>query len=83
MMDKVKKGIVKQVSATVKAATDSVKASVKTVTIGKVKLSQDELYARIRDKAYDIYVKRGYASSNDLDDWYEAERLVKKEAGIK
>ena len=83
MVDRIKKGIANRVGSTVRAAKDMMKESVKSVTAGKPKLSQDELYARIRDKAYDIYVKRGHKGGNALNDWYEAERLVRKEAGQK
>ncbi|MHB8481976.1 MAG: DUF2934 domain-containing protein [Nitrospiria bacterium] len=31
---------------------------------------------RISEAAYDLFVKRGAAHGNDLDDWLEAERMV-------
>jgi hypothetical protein len=46
------------------------------------KLTADEFIARVRMKAYEIYEKRGYSHGQNLDDWLEAERIVKKELGI-
>jgi hypothetical protein len=47
------------------------------------KMTADEFIARVRMKAYEIYEKRGYAHGNDLEDWLNAEQIVKKELGIK
>jgi|UniRef100_A0A7C6ECX9 hypothetical protein len=46
------------------------------------KISADEFIARVRMKAYELYEKRGCTHGKDLDDWLEAERIVKKELGI-
>lgn len=46
------------------------------------KITADEFIARVRMKAYELYEKRGYTHGKDLDDWLEAERIVKKELGI-
>ena len=46
------------------------------------KLTADEFIARVRMKAYELYEKRGYTHGKDLDDWLEAEQIVKKELGI-
>ena len=46
------------------------------------KISADEFIARVRMKAYELYEKRGFSHGQDLDDWLEAERIVKKELGI-
>jgi hypothetical protein len=37
----------------------------------------NELDGEIRRRAYEIYLSRGGAEGNDLDDWLEAERLVR------
>jgi Protein of unknown function (DUF2934) len=42
-------------------------------------LSDDELYARVARKAYELYQERGEDAGHDLDDWLTAERLVKEE----
>jgi hypothetical protein len=42
------------------------------------RLSQtDDMDARIRQRAYEIYQARGYSSGNELEDWLEAERQVR------
>jgi len=47
------------------------------------KITADEFIARVRIKAHEIYETRGYSHGKDLDDWLEAERIVKGELGIK
>lgn len=47
------------------------------------KISHSELTSRIQKKAYDIYQKRGYSNGKDWSDWFEAERKVKSELGIR
>ena len=42
-------------------------------------LSQEQLTEKIRRVAYELYEKRGRTPGNELDDWFEAERLIKKE----
>jgi hypothetical protein len=46
------------------------------------KITADEFIARVRNKAYELYKKRGSGHSKDLDDWLEAEKIVKKELNI-
>ncbi len=41
--------------------------------------SVQELIAR---KAYKLYEQRGGSSGRELDDWLEAERLVRQEVGL-
>ena len=48
-------------------------------TVPPLTLSDDELYARVARKAYDLYQQRGEEFGHDLDDWLTAERLVKDE----
>ena len=31
---------------------------------------------RVQEKAYELYLKRGGAPGNDLNDWFEAEKIV-------
>jgi hypothetical protein len=38
--------------------------------------SQD-MQEKIRQKAYELFEKRGYGHGNDLADWLEAEKMVK------
>jgi hypothetical protein len=37
---------------------------------------QDDVQARITDRAYALYAQRGYRQGCALDDWLEAEREV-------
>lgn len=39
----------------------------------------DSLRQRIEQKAYQIFAQRGFSHGNDLADWYEAEKQVRKE----
>ena len=48
-------------------------------TVPPLILSDDELYTRVAQKAYELYQQRGEEPSRDLDDWLTAERLVKDE----
>ncbi|MFO7675898.1 MAG: DUF2934 domain-containing protein [bacterium] len=41
-------------------------------------LTEAELEQRIRAKAREIYVLRGGVQGRDWDDWFEAERIVRK-----
>ena len=38
-----------------------------------------EMDSKIREKAYELYEKRGGWHGADIDDWVEAEKEVKKE----
>ena len=38
---------------------------------------QKELKEEIAKKAYELYESRGCVANRDLDDWLEAERLIK------
>ena len=39
----------------------------------------DEMRERIAQKAYELYEKRGRQAERDVEDWLEAEELVRKE----
>jgi hypothetical protein len=39
----------------------------------------DEVRERIAKKAYELYEKRGRQAERDIEDWLEAEELVRKE----
>ena len=43
-------------------------------------LTESELRQQIQAKAKELYVLRGGAQGKDWDDWFEAERLVRKMA---
>lgn len=40
-------------------------------------MSKDDLNALIAKKAYELYEKRGRKAGHSMDDWLEAERIVK------
>ena len=41
----------------------------------------EELRRRTTAKAYELYLRRQRAPGHDIDDWLEAERLVRQEFG--
>jgi hypothetical protein len=43
----------------------------------KAKLDEKTLHEMIEKKAYELYEKRGREHGKDLDDWLEAEKIVK------
>jgi Protein of unknown function (DUF2934) len=47
------------------------------------RVSREEFMQLVQKKAYEIYEKRGCKSGNDLEDWLNAESLVKEDLGIK
>jgi len=40
-------------------------------------MTKDQLNAEIKKKAQELYEKRGRRPGNDLENWLEAERIVK------
>lgn len=46
----------------------------------KSSASSSQLTEKIRKKAYELYEKRGRKSGRAMDDWLEAERIVKQKA---
>ena len=48
-------------------------------TDGDRRLQRAELNARIAIKAYELFAQRGGECGGDIEDWLEAERLVKAE----
>lgn len=42
-------------------------------------ISDEELYERVAQRAYQLYQERGEEPGHDLTDWFTAERLVKAE----
>ena len=47
-----------------------------------VKLDEKRLCALIAQQAHQLWEQRGCRHGRDLDDWLEAERLVKQERGL-
>ena len=46
----------------------------------KISASNDQVADMIRKKAYELYEKRGKKTGRSMDDWLEAERIMKKKA---
>jgi hypothetical protein len=46
---------------------------------GDRRLQEAELIARIAIKAYELFAQRGGECGGDIEDWLEAERLVRAE----
>ena len=49
----------------------------KTSNSSKISANQDQLGDMIRKKAYELYEKRGQKTGHAMDDWLEAERIVR------
>ena len=50
----------------------------KTFSNSSMSIPQDQLTDMIRKKAYELYEKRGKKSGQDMNNWLEAERLIKQ-----
>ncbi|MFH1830552.1 MAG: DUF2934 domain-containing protein [Pseudomonadota bacterium] len=44
--------------------------------------SNPEVFESIKKRAYELYCKRGQTPGNDMKDWLEAEKQVKRELRI-
>ncbi len=47
------------------------------------RVSSEEFIQLVQKKSYELYEKRGCQPGNDLEDWLDAERLVKEDLGVK
>jgi len=47
------------------------------------RVSREEFMQLVQKKSYELYEKRGCQLGNDLEDWLNAERLVKEDLGLK
>jgi len=47
------------------------------------RVSSESFMQLVQKKAYEIYEKRGCQPGNDLEDWLNAEKLVKEDLGLK
>lgn len=54
---------------------------VSKVKTEKKSLSSEQVSEQIRKTAQDLYVKRGCVPGNELADWLEAEKIVRKKLG--
>ena len=49
----------------------------------KASLTLKELEEKTRAKAQELFEKRGKAQGHEKEDWLEAEKIIKKQYGIK
>ena len=50
----------------------------KTFSNSRMSIPQDQLTDMIRKKAYELYEKRGKKSGQGMNNWLEAERMIKQ-----
>lgn len=54
------------------------KVAVKTKSV-----YSDEILAKIQKRAYELFLKRGGCHGSDWNDWFEAERQIRREMGLR
>lgn len=54
-------------------------SKINTSATAKSSITKEQLLKEIEKKAYDIFIKRNGRHGNDMQDWLEAEKLVKKQ----
>lgn len=50
-------------------------------TGGWLDVSDPKVYEAIRQRAYELYCNRGRAEGNDMQDWLQAEKEIRREMG--
>ncbi|MBF0486255.1 MAG: DUF2934 domain-containing protein [Candidatus Omnitrophica bacterium] len=70
--------MVKKVFQAAQQITEAAKKIV-SGNVSRPTVSQDEFFRRVQDRAYEIFVNRGCVHGNELNDWYEAEKIVRAE----
>ncbi|OGF45268.1 MAG: hypothetical protein A2231_11090 [Candidatus Firestonebacteria bacterium RIFOXYA2_FULL_40_8] len=55
---------------------------IKSSSAAKSNVSKEQLLKEIEKKAYELFLKRNGRHGNDLNDWLEAEKIVKKQYKI-
>ena len=43
----------------------------------------DDVLAKIQKRAYELFLKKGGSHGNDWNDWFEAERQIRREMGLR
>lgn len=51
-----------------------------STTGSRISASQEQMNDMIRKKAYELFEKRGRKAGHAMNDWLEAERIVKQKA---
>lgn len=49
----------------------------------KKKVSENDLYSKIEDRAYHLFKQRGVEHGSDWQDWLQAENDIKKQYSLK
>ena len=72
--------------ATTRSKTTRSRTSVSTKKNNGAKkmtlVSPVEIDEKIRTKAYELYIERGAYHGNDMEDWFKAEKEIKKEYSL-
>ena len=63
-------------------ATSTATTPVNVSPMVKSNISKEKLLKEIEKKAYELYLKRNGTHGKDLNDWLEAEKIVKKQYKI-
>jgi len=63
----------------VNISTSTVSTPVNVSPAVKSTISKEKLLKEIEKEAYELYLKRGGKHGSDLNDWLEAEKIVKKQ----
>jgi hypothetical protein len=58
--------------------TSASEPAANTLPIPELSITEPDLQTRIRDVAYQLYVQRGCVDGHDLEDWFEAESIVRQ-----
>jgi len=48
----------------------------------QLNISDSKMFEAIRKRAYELYCSRGYKHGNDLNDWVQAEKEIRKEMNL-
>ncbi|OGF55984.1 MAG: hypothetical protein A2452_11010 [Candidatus Firestonebacteria bacterium RIFOXYC2_FULL_39_67] len=54
----------------------------KAAPVAKGNISKEKLLKEIEKKAYEVFLKRNGTHGKDMNDWLEAEKIVKKQYKI-
>lgn len=54
------------------------KTEISSEEMSKLSANSEQITEMVRKKAYELYEKRGKKPGRDMDNWLEAERIVKQ-----
>lgn len=76
------KKVVKKTTKKAVTKKTTKKTVVKKNVVKKKKINTSEYYDLIAKEAYFLFEKGGYTHGNDQENWFEAEKRIKKEWGL-